>query len=448
MDYIRPVPRAAVLLLIGFCSLASAPARAATNLLSGMSFTRRAPSINPDLWVRGVIESVQTGSGRVDILVNSVHGKDMPLRAVAGKARVLLGLGGRGPRLVGAAERDLDLRRLRVGQVIEVGVGRAEQQEILPLRDLTLGDKPGRLTPWRTLAAGPGPVYTEETSTEKVWLPLVFPVLNGARWHDTFRQPRPAGVHLGQDLDAPKMRPLVAVFDGVVYTWLASPSHAVNTLFLVGDNGWHALYTHLNDDTPGTDDNSRNPEYTVAPGLENGTRVHGGQMLGWVGDSGEVSGPHCHFDLRKPDTLVAVNSAPSLRTAQILKEPALLAVAANLTPAPGGIRVDGFLHSFQRSGKVIVISMRSRQAGRNTQPSVAPQRIYGRCINANAHLIGAEEFAVDLGKVEQGTFVVLLGSSGPSSMSVDSVYVERIGFIPDSAVRAALDSLSQPGGSP
>ena len=41
----------------------------------------------------------------------------------------------------------------------------------------------------------------------------------------------------------------------------------------------------------------------IAPGIERGTRVERGQLIGWVGDSGnaETTAPHLHFELKAPD---------------------------------------------------------------------------------------------------------------------------------------------------
>ena len=64
--------------------------------------------------------------------------------------------------------------------------------------------------------------------------------------------------------------------------------------------GWSSYYVHLNNDNPDTDDGDAPWSLTVAPGVEEGMRVEAGQLIGWVGDSGnaETTTPHTHFELR------------------------------------------------------------------------------------------------------------------------------------------------------
>jgi len=64
-------------------------------------------------------------------------------------------------------------------------------------------------------------------------------------------------------------------------------------------DGWYTRYVHLNNDTPGYDD--KNYECLI-PGIEPGAWVEAGQIIGWVGDSGnaEWTPPHLHFELRNP----------------------------------------------------------------------------------------------------------------------------------------------------
>ncbi|MBM3458318.1 MAG: M23 family metallopeptidase, partial [Armatimonadetes bacterium] len=118
-------------------------------------------------------------------------------------------------------------------------------------------------------------------------IPMVFPIVGEVGWTDTYNPVGGNGYrrHRGQDLMAPRHRPLVAVFDGVVQLHRRGTHYM---LILRGDNGFTAWYMHLNNDTPGTDDGQGPPEYAYARGLSTGDRVRAGQLVGWVGDSGNA----------------------------------------------------------------------------------------------------------------------------------------------------------------
>ncbi|NUP99431.1 MAG: M23 family metallopeptidase [Armatimonadetes bacterium] len=170
--------------------------------------------------------------------------------------------------------------------------------DLMPLGDVVVAcQSPAPLLPRSRLEGGEvtRPPYTEYVSRRHVVVPLIFPVLGRVSWRDTFQTPRGDRLHLGQDLPAPRMRPLLAAFDGVAFLLPETPTHRGNTVTIVGDNGWQALYTHLNNDTPGTKDNRAGGTCAFAPGVRDGARVAAGQFLGWVGDSGNATGPHLHF---------------------------------------------------------------------------------------------------------------------------------------------------------
>jgi murein DD-endopeptidase MepM/ murein hydrolase activator NlpD len=160
--------------------------------------------------------------------------------------------------------------------------------------------------------------YSDKRVAGPTMIPLTFPVAGKATWSDTFAPNGEGGKrsHHGLDLMAPKMTPLVAAFDGQVELRRASKPGGANMLWLRSDEGIVAVYIHINNDTPGTDDGLGSDEYAFAPGLQTGDHVTAGQHIAYVGDSGNAEnvGPHCHFELYGPDGWI--NPTPSLLLAQ------------------------------------------------------------------------------------------------------------------------------------
>lgn len=104
--------------------------------------------------------------------------------------------------------------------------------------------------------------------------------------------------HKGNDLMAPKMTEIYAVAPGVVEV-VRTASLGGRYVGIDHGDGWESFYMHLNNDLPGTDNGRADWAYTVAPGIAVGSVVEAGQLIGWVGDSGnaEWTGPHTHFEL-------------------------------------------------------------------------------------------------------------------------------------------------------
>lgn len=135
---------------------------------------------------------------------------------------------------------------------------------------------------------------------------MVFPVDGEHYFSDTFGAPRSHGKgHQGQDIMAAKGTPIVAAAAGTVryVNWTArshlNPDRCCSVV-VRHDDGWETRYLHLNNDTPGTDDGRA---WGLADGIVPGVRVAAGQLLGWVGDSGnaENTPPHLHLELIDPD---------------------------------------------------------------------------------------------------------------------------------------------------
>ena len=164
--------------------------------------------------------------------------------------------------------------------------------------------------------AGPASATTPPGSVP----PLVFPVAGPTSYVDDFGQARPGGPHQGNDLMAAKKTPVVAVEPGKVKFWTTSAG-AGCMLYLYGASGTTYLYIHLNNDLTMKNDNRGKcvPGVAYARGLKNGAKVQTGQMLGYVGDSGDANGlaSHLHFEVH-PGGGAAVSPFPYLQTAQHL----------------------------------------------------------------------------------------------------------------------------------
>jgi peptidoglycan LD-endopeptidase LytH len=121
----------------------------------------------------------------------------------------------------------------------------------------------------------------------------------GFNWFiDTWHAPRSGGrVHKGTDMFAARGTPLVAVGDGTVrksYDGLGG-----YIVWLYADHGVNYFYSHL-DGYPA--------------GLVNGQRVSRGQVIGYVGDTGNPApgAYHLHFGVY-PGGIMAVNPYPTAR---------------------------------------------------------------------------------------------------------------------------------------
>lgn len=130
---------------------------------------------------------------------------------------------------------------------------------------------------------------------------MVFPIIGDVQFDNSWGNARSGGRrHQGTDIMADKMLPVVAVADGVI-DWVHDGTRKTCcALGITHDDGWESYYIHMNNDTPGTDD-ARG--WGFAPGIEKGTRVVAGQLIGWVGDSGNAEGTasHIHFELHQPN---------------------------------------------------------------------------------------------------------------------------------------------------
>lgn len=172
---------------------------------------------------------------------------------------------------------------------------RIRREEEERLRQLWLSTSTTSTTTTTTTAGGgsdttpsPSPTTTlapSPTTTIPLQPPappgtMVCPVDGATTFRDSWGEPRPGGRgHTGVDMMSPIGTPLVAIENGVIYnpTWHYAGGIG---LYIKGDSGDSWYYAHLNG---------------YAAGIQAGTRVAAGQLVGYVGQTGNAAGPHLHL---------------------------------------------------------------------------------------------------------------------------------------------------------
>jgi hypothetical protein len=112
----------------------------------------------------------------------------------------------------------------------------------------------------------------------------LFPVVGGAHYTDDFGAPRPGGTHEGNDLLAPCGTPVIAVVPGTVTLEWGDRSGWMLTL--KGKTSWYR-YIHM--------DGRNGAASAMAKGLKDGSRVKAGQIVSYVGNTGDAAGGPCHL---------------------------------------------------------------------------------------------------------------------------------------------------------
>lgn len=162
------------------------------------------------------------------------------------------------------------------------------------------------------------PLLSVPSARAQQVIDIAFPVDGPVTFNDTFGEPRSGGrVHEGTDLIGEKMTPLLAANDGYISKLVIPEASWGYAIYIKGDDGYTYAYLHVNNDTPGTDDGNGGLQHAYAPGISNGARVTRGQLIGWMGDSGNAENvtSHLHFEIRMSDG-TAIDSYASVLAAQ------------------------------------------------------------------------------------------------------------------------------------
>ncbi len=127
----------------------------------------------------------------------------------------------------------------------------------------------------------------------------VFPVQGRCSFVDSWLEARPGGrKHEGVDIMGPKGLALYAVVDGTVTRMYGAEAVlSGNALRLTASDGTYFFYAHLD---------------SFAPGITVGSVVKAGQIVGYMGSTGNTGSPHLHFEVH-PKGGAPVNPYPVVK---------------------------------------------------------------------------------------------------------------------------------------
>ena len=170
-----------------------------------------------------------------------------------------------------------------------------------PVTTAPVTTAPVTTAPVTTVSVPTTTVPAPTTTVTPTVVPIsVFPVQGPCGFVDSWGAPRGGGrKHQGVDIIASAGRYLYAVVDGTLtrQAFEHPGSLSGNGWWLTAANGDYFFYAHLS---------------AFAPGLQVGSHVVAGQILGWVGSTGDASGPHLHFEVH-PNGGPAINPYPTAK---------------------------------------------------------------------------------------------------------------------------------------
>lgn len=170
----------------------------------------------------------------------------------------------------------------------------------------------------------------------------IFPVLGSSSYTNDYTSPRSNGQHNAIDIIANKHQPVVSAADGTVERVFSPQPSWGYSVVIKSTGGYCYWYIHLNNDNPGTDDGKGGEMKAYAADMNAGNAVKRGQLVGWVGDSGnaESTVSHLHFEVVKAEngrcgstSGTHINPYNSLVAAQRISRPVVYPpVAGELLP--------------------------------------------------------------------------------------------------------------------
>lgn len=213
-------------------------------------------------------------------------------------------------------------QRLKVGMTALLAAnGATISTLIVPGRILCL---PAGATPPSTSPATTAPATTTPATTTPATGAVVirqFPVQGQCWFADTWQAPRSGGrLHEGVDIIAKAGLSIYAVDDGTLSKqfWDAPGSLAGNGWRLLRPDGTYFFYAHLS---------------AFAPGLKVGSSVKAGQIIGYVGMTGNAGAPHLHFEVH-PKGGAPINPYPAVKATDACSVTAVPAQPGGPAPTP------------------------------------------------------------------------------------------------------------------